>query len=170
MSAPHSQTSGDAKTSYLVRGSVFLLLGAWMAVENIRFVLYGLRTGTLVRWYISDTALRFIAAVFFMWLGSRAIRRAGQEVPPTKIGWARLLVGISFIYADLRGQFFPSPGSLQPENADKAITVLVYLAGVALVIAAFLRLRTKRVAALRSPGGSTVEPQIDADERRSDAV
>ena len=153
MSDLQSQPSGDAKTSYLVRGSVLLLLGAWMAVGNIRFVLYGLRTGTLVGWYISDTALRFIATVFFMWLGARAIRRAGQEVPPTKIGWARLLVGISLIYADLRGQFFPSPG-FRPENADKAITVLIYLAGLALVISALWRLRPKKAAILQKPGNS----------------
>jgi hypothetical protein len=153
MSDLQSQPSGDAKTSYLVRGSALLVLGAWMAVGNIRFVLYGLRTGTLVHWYVADTVLRLIAAVFFIWLGARAIRRAGQEVPPTKIGWARLLLGISFIYADLRGQFFPSPGSVRPEGAD-AITVLVYLAGLVLVLSALWRLRPKKAAILQNPGNS----------------
>jgi hypothetical protein len=164
MSDPQSQPRSDAKTSYLVRGSVLLLLGAWMAAGNIRFVLYGLRTGTLVHWYISDTALRFIAAVFFMWLGARAIRRAGQEVPPTKIGWARLLLGVLFIYAEMRAQFFPTPGSLQPENAGESAitrvtTVLIYLAGVALVFAAFGRLRPGNGSILQNPSSSTASKQ-----------
>lgn len=164
MTDSQSQPRGDAKTSYLVRGSALLLLGAWMAVGNIRFVLYGLRTGTLVHWYISDTALRFIAAAFFMWLGARAIRRAGQEVPPTKIGWARLLLGVLFIYAEMRAQFFSTPGSLQPENGgESAVTHvtngLIYLAGIALIIAAFSRLRPGNESILRNPGSSTASKQ-----------
>ncbi|HEY6306206.1 MAG TPA: hypothetical protein VI488_07065 [Candidatus Angelobacter sp.] len=129
-------------------GSLLLMLGAWMASECIRAVLYILRTQAFDSWFTADTALRIAAAVFFMWVGARRIRRVGQEVPGTKIGWGRLLLGISFIYANIRGHSAPTPGALQPDNASEAagmqiMTALIYVAGVALIFGAFWRQKQK---------------------------
>jgi hypothetical protein len=60
------EANDGKKTPHLVRGSMLLLLGAWMAVGNIRAVLYGLRMGTFDAWYIADTVIRFTGAAFFI--------------------------------------------------------------------------------------------------------
>lgn len=140
------------KTGNLVRGCVLLLLGAWMGVGCIQAVLYILRTQIFDSWFTSDTALRIAAAAFFIWVGSRFIRRHGQEVSPTRIGWGRLLVGVVLIYVQVRDYFVPTPNLLKPDNESQAagmrfVDGLIYLAGVALIVGAFLKRKHKPVAA-----------------------
>jgi hypothetical protein len=139
------------KTSELVRGSLLLILGAWMAIGCIRAVFYILRTQTFGTWFTSDTALRIVAAMFFIWVGARAIRRVGQEVPGTKIGWGRLLLGVVLIYVQIREHFVPNPSALQPDNESqaagmRAMSVVIYVAGAALIVGSFLKKKQKPVA------------------------
>jgi hypothetical protein len=137
-----AKARGEKKTPELVRGSLLLLVGAWVATGCIRAIFYILRTQTLDTWFTSDTALRIAVAMFFMWVGARAIRRVGQEVPGTRIGWGRLLLGVVLIYVQIREHFVPNPSALRPDNESQAagmqfVTALIYLAGVALIFAAF---------------------------------
>ena len=119
-----------------------------MAVGCIRAIIYVSQTQTLKSWFTADTTLRIAAAAFFVWVGSRAIRRYGQEVPPTKVGWGRLLLGVVLIYIQVRDHFAPNPKALQPENAGEALgmqvmSAIFLIVGVALIFWAFLKKKLK---------------------------
>jgi hypothetical protein len=159
LQADSVKATGGKKTAELVRGSLLLVVGAWMAIGCIQAILYMVRTHTLDTWFTSDTALRIVVAAFFMWVGARAIRRVGQEVPGTKIGWGRLLLGVVLIYIQIREHFVPSPSGLQPDNESQAagmqfMTALIYLAGVALIFAAFWKKKLKGAEVLPEPSNS----------------
>lgn len=115
-----------------------------MAVGCIRAIIYVLQTQTLKSWFTADTTLRIAAAGFFIWVGSRAIRRYGQEVPATKVGWGRLLLGVVLVYIQVRDHFVPNPNALQPENVDQAfgmqvMSAIFLIIGAALIFFAFLK-------------------------------
>ena len=133
-----------------------------MAIRCIQAILYIVRTHTLDTWFTSDSALRIVVAVFFMWVGARAIRRVGQEVLGTKIGWGRLLLGAVLIYIQIREHFVPNPSALQPDNESQAagmrlMSGLIYLAGVALMVGAFLKKKQKPVAIVAEERTSAAE-------------
>jgi hypothetical protein len=115
-----------------------------MAMGGVRAVLYILRTQSFDLWFIADTLLRVAAAIFFIWVGARSIRRAGEEVQETRIGWGRLLLGIVLIYVQIRDHFVPAPNALRPDNAGEAagmqaMRVVFWIVGAALIFAAFFK-------------------------------
>jgi hypothetical protein len=157
-----SEPEGSNKIQHLVRGSLLLMFGAWMAAACIRAILYILRTQTFHAWFTGDTALRIAAAVFFMWVGARAIRRVGHEVPGTKIGWGRLLLGIVIIYVQIKQHFVPNPNALQPDNESQAAGMrvagaIIFLAGVALIFAAFWKRKQKTTQTLPEQSNPTAD-------------
>jgi hypothetical protein len=133
------------------------MLGAWMAMGGVRAVFYTLRTQCFDPWFIADTMLRVAAAVFFIWVGARSIRRAGEEVPGTRIGWGRLLLGVVLIYVQIRDHFVPAPNALHPDNAGEAVGMQIMRAifliiGVVLIFAAFFK---------KPPQPKTLPEQVD---------
>jgi hypothetical protein len=138
----------DKKIEQLVLGSLLIAVGAWGATVCVRSVYYILRTQSFKTWLTADTTGRIGIAVFLLWTGARAIRRVGHEVPPTRIGWGRLL--LTFIYADIRGYFAPGPGTIKPEGID-VITVLFLLVGLALIVAAFWTKKIKPAEMIAEP-------------------
>jgi hypothetical protein len=140
----HSESKGAKKIQQLVRGSLLLMLGAWMATGTIRAIIYILRTQNFDSWFAGDTVVRIACSIFLIWVGARAVHHAGQELPRTKIGWGRLLLGVVFIYIQIRDYFVPAPDALQPDNANqafgmRAMRAVFWIAGVALIFAAFLK-------------------------------
>lgn len=136
------QANKSRPFQHLVRGSLGLMLGAWTGMWNVRAVFYALRAQYFAPWFMADTVLRIAAAVFFIWIGARSIRRAGEEVPRPRIGWGRLLLGVVFIYVQIKGHFAPAPNVLQPDNAGErvgmqAVSAIIWIVGVALILAAF---------------------------------
>lgn len=139
-----TESKRNMKAQPLIRGSFLLMIGAWMAMGIVRVVIHILRIQSIDSWFVADTVLRAAGALFFIWVGARAIRSAGQEIPATKIGWGRLLLGIVLIYIQIRDYFVPNPNNLQPNNAGEAfgmqtMRAVFYFAGMALIVAAFLK-------------------------------
>jgi hypothetical protein len=140
----HVESTGNQKRQQLVRGALLVVLGAWMGMGVLRVVIYMLRTPNLDPWFIADNALRTAAALFFLWVGARAIRSIDHEVPGTKLGWGRLLLGIVLIYIQIRDHFVPSPNSVQMLQANETLGMRIartmcWIAGVALILAAFVK-------------------------------
>jgi hypothetical protein len=130
------------KIRLLVLGSLSILAGALLGAGSIRAVGRELRVGALGAWEIADTVLRLVVAAYFVWIGVRAIRRVDEDVVPTKIGWGRALLGVTFLYANIRGHFVPNPRALQPDNEIQSATMqfmtgLLYLVSIGLIIAGF---------------------------------
>jgi hypothetical protein len=128
-----------------------------MAMGNIRAIIYILRAQHFDSWFSADTFLRAASAVFFIWVGARAIRRVGQDVPGTRIGWGRLLLGTVLIYIQIRDHFVPAHDALQPDNGAQAVGMLIaravsWIAGVVLILAAFLK---------RRPQAKTLPERVD---------
>jgi len=144
------RSEAKGKIERLVRGSLLLILGAWMAMGVIRFAFFILRIQNFSSWFIADTVLRAASALFFIWVGARAIRSVGQEIPATRIGWGRLLLGFVLIYIQIRDHFVPNPNNLQPNNAGEAfgmqtMRAVLCFAGVVLIVAAFLKRKPQPV-------------------------
>jgi len=159
-----NESKGNRKTQEVVRGSVLLVLGAWMSMGCIRVAIYIWSTQNFGPWIISDTMLRLVSAAFFIWVGARAIRRLGQDVPGTRVGWGRLLLGVVFIYIQIRDHFVPNPDALRPDNAGEAVGMQImrtvfWIAGVALIFAAFLKKRPQGNSVARTADASVVQEQ-----------
>jgi hypothetical protein len=136
------------KILHLVLGCLALALGAWIAVMALRSLVYLGRAGIFDGWTVAEVLLRFSGAAYFIWIGSRAIRRVGQEVPATKIGWGRLLLGVVFIYLQIKDLAVPSSRRFQPDNADEAFGMRIagaifLIAGVGLIFWAFRKKKSK---------------------------
>jgi hypothetical protein len=153
-----SETKGNTKIKHLVRGSLLLIFAAWMSAGSIRIVFHQLRARTFVAWYAGDTVLRLAVAIFCVWFGARALRHATEEVSPTKVGWGRFLLGTSFLYAGVRGKFFPTPGSIPADDAmGRTITMTFFMAGAVLIAFAFEKFGQKSPPVLSRPKPSTNE-------------
>ena len=135
------------KIAYLLLGCICLLLGAWAAMTAIRF---GLSLKEFSYWDVADIIRFLLVAIYFFWAGARSLRHASEEVPKPRIGWGKLLLGSILIYVEIKQQLLPASNRYHADNEAQTAgmlfaRILLYLAGVALIIAAFWRKKSRQL-------------------------
>ena len=155
-----SNKIGRKRTLDLVLGSLAMALGIGL---GLHLLARALGTKELSFWEVGDRLLELALVVYLIWIGTRSIKRLGRALPRVKVGWGKLLAGCFIVYIELREHFVPSPDLLEADNAGEALgmmfaKIVLYIIGLALIVAAFRGRRKVEAEALALKGNSDEGP------------
>jgi hypothetical protein len=136
-----------SKIGNIILGSLAISTGACWTVFILRGLIWMtmLRRSSIDPWQTGGAILVLPIAASLVWIGVRALQRAGgRQLAPPRVRWGRLAFGCFTLFIAVKGQFTPNEGPFFPDNADQAIgmkaaSILIELGAIALIVTALRR-------------------------------